>query len=648
MERVRIAALFADKEQYGGASVTVCGWAKTIRDMKTFGFIELNDGSCFRNLQVVMDANSLSNYREIAAQNVGAALIVRGTVVLTPEAKQPLEVKATEIEVEGVSSPDYPLQKKRHSVEYLRTIQHLRPRTNLFSAAFRVRSAAAYAVHEFFQSRGFVYVNTPIITGSDCEGAGEMFRVTTLDLDLQDVADKALRRQLEAQNALWGTTIVMEVHTGEILAMVNLGRNADGSFAERENYALGRSMEPGSTFKLATMLTLLDDARMPVSTVYDTHNGDPVTVGPARNIRDSHRGDREIDFRRAVASSSNVYFAKAIWDRYGSTGRKQEYSDFLHKELHLGQTVGLERLGERKPSVTTDWKVPDPGVMLVKMSYGYRVRLAPIQMITFYNAIANGGKMISPVLVRELRRGDRVEERFESRTIASSIASRAALREVQQCLQAVCTEGTASAFFRDTTRLRVAAKTGTAQITDARSREGRYYLGSMVAYFPADAPRYTVLTTIETRAQAGKAYYGGPLAGPVVKRMVDYIFNRGRDWYGRVDDGGPRRYPDRMKGGDIAQVRRVADRLSPRASFESRTGWGRVAVDSLSNVVITSLPGDRGVMPDVRGMGLKDALFVLESRGLKVRFSGRGAVTQQSITAGARIGPGTAVVITLK
>ena len=183
MERVRIAALFADKEQYGGASVTVCGWAKTIRDMKTFGFIELNDGSCFRNLQVVMDANSLSNYKEIAAQNVGAALIVRGTVVLTPEAKQPLEVKATEIEIEGVSSPDYPLQKKRHSVEYLRTIQHLRPRTNLFSAAFRVRSAAAYAVHEFFQSRGFVYVNTPIITGSDCEGAGEMFQVTTLDLE---------------------------------------------------------------------------------------------------------------------------------------------------------------------------------------------------------------------------------------------------------------------------------------------------------------------------------------------------------------------------------------------------------------------------------------------------------------------------------
>ena len=471
--------------------------------------------------------------------------------------------------------------------------------------------------------------------------------VTTLDLDLQDVADKALRQQLERQNALWGTTIVMETRTGEILALVNLGRNADGSFAERENYALSRSMEPGSTFKLATMLTLLDDARMPVTTVYDTHNGDPVKIGPARNIRDSHRGDREIDFRRAVASSSNVYFAEAVWDRYGITGRKQRYSDYLRDELHLGETVGLERLGERAPSITSDWKVPDPGVMLVKMAYGYRVRLTPIQMITFYNAVANEGRMISPVLVRELRRGDRVEERFESRTISSSVCSRQTLRIVRECLQAVCTEGTASAFFRDTTRVRVAAKTGTAQITDARSREGRYYLGSMVAFFPADAPRYTVLTTIETRAQAGKAYYGGPLAGPVVKRMVDYIYNRGHDWYGRVGGDGPRRYPERVKGGDIAQIRRVADRLSPRASFDSRTGWGRAAVDSLSNVAITSLPDDRGVMPDVRGMGLKDALFVLESRGLRVRFSGQGAVVRQSIAAGTRIRPGAAVVITL-
>ena len=181
MNLTKIAAIYADQEKMAGQTVTIGGWARTIRDMKSFGFIELNDGSCFKNLQVVMNAQTLANYKEIAAQNVGAALIVTGTVVLTPEAKQPLEVQATAIEVEGKSTPDYPLQKKRHSVEFLRTIQHLRPRTNLFSAVFRVRSATAHAIHCFFQDQGFVYVHTPIITGSDCEGAGEMFRVTTLD-----------------------------------------------------------------------------------------------------------------------------------------------------------------------------------------------------------------------------------------------------------------------------------------------------------------------------------------------------------------------------------------------------------------------------------------------------------------------------------
>ena len=181
MKRTEIARIFADMDQYGGQDVTVCGWARTIRDMKNFGFIELNDGSCFKSIQIVFEEATLENYKEIAKQNVGAALVVHGKVVLTPQAKQPLEIKADSIAVEGPSAPEYPLQKKRHGVEFLRSVAHLRPRTNLFSAAFRVRSVAAFAIHEFFQDRGFVYVHTPIITASDCEGAGEMFRVTTLD-----------------------------------------------------------------------------------------------------------------------------------------------------------------------------------------------------------------------------------------------------------------------------------------------------------------------------------------------------------------------------------------------------------------------------------------------------------------------------------
>ena len=181
MERINIAKLYASPEAYAGQEITVGGWARTIRDMKSFGFLELNDGSCFKSLQVVFEDAVVANYKDVAKQNVGAAFVVKGVFTLTPDAKQPFELKAQSIELEGASAPEYPLQKKRHSVEYLRTVAHLRPRTNLFSATFRIRSVAAYAIHSFFQERGFVYVNTPLITGSDCEGAGEMFRVTTLD-----------------------------------------------------------------------------------------------------------------------------------------------------------------------------------------------------------------------------------------------------------------------------------------------------------------------------------------------------------------------------------------------------------------------------------------------------------------------------------
>lgn len=180
MKRTLISDIFKAPESYSG-EVTVCGWVRTVRDSKNIGFIELNDGSCFKNLQVVFES-SLPNFAEIAKLGVGASINVNGKIVLTPQARQPFEIHAQTIEVEGPSTPDYPLQKKRHTPEYLRTIAHLRPRTNTFGAAFRVRSVAAYAIHRFFQERGFVYVHTPLITASDCEGAGEMFRLTTLDM----------------------------------------------------------------------------------------------------------------------------------------------------------------------------------------------------------------------------------------------------------------------------------------------------------------------------------------------------------------------------------------------------------------------------------------------------------------------------------
>lgn len=182
MELTNIREIFRNKDKFADKEVTIGGWVRSNRNSKNFGFIVVNDGTFFEPIQVVY-GNGLDNYDEVGKINVGAAIIVRGTLVLTPDAKQPFEIQATEVTVEGASTPDYPLQKKRHTFEYLRTISHLRPRTNTFEAVFRVRSLCAYAIHKFFQERDFVYVHTPLITGSDCEGAGEMFQVTTLDLN---------------------------------------------------------------------------------------------------------------------------------------------------------------------------------------------------------------------------------------------------------------------------------------------------------------------------------------------------------------------------------------------------------------------------------------------------------------------------------
>jgi len=214
---VSVKELFKNKDEYIGKTVEVGGWVRSIRDSKTFGFIVLSDGTYFDTLQIVY-GDKLPNFTEISKLNVGAAVIVKGTLVATPEMKQPFEIQADEVTIEGESTPDYPLQKKRHSLEYLRTITHLRPRTNTFQAVFRVRSLVAFAIHKFFNERGFVYVHTPLITGSDCEGAGEMFQVTTLDLANVPMADGAVDFSQDFFNKPTNLTVSGQLN-GETYAM---------------------------------------------------------------------------------------------------------------------------------------------------------------------------------------------------------------------------------------------------------------------------------------------------------------------------------------------------------------------------------------------------------------------------------------------
>ena len=484
-----------------------------------------------------------------------------------------------------------------------------------------------------------------VVGGDNSEPEDGLDVVTTLDLEMQDVADRALRRQLEAQNALWGTALVMEVATGDLLAMANLSRTKSGAYAEVKNHALSSRMEPGSTFKLAALLALVDDAGMSLDETFDTGNGARVKVGRT-TVQDSH-GLPPLNLKDAVAHSSNVFFARAVYETYKDD--PERYVDYL-RHLHLDRTVGLEEFGAVAPIFPAPgMKIWYPDVSIVNMGYGYAIELTPLHTLTLYNAVANDGCMVAPRLVREIRRGGEVVERPERRVLVDKICSSSALRKVRECLEEVGTTGTAKQFFRDTTLFKIAGKTGTAQFAqDGIKYSDGYYLGTMVLYFPADEPKYTVLTAMFTRRGRGTTYYGAGLSGPVEQQIVNYIYNRQREWYGRVEETDDAHYARTVKGGDIAQIREAAGELMPRVVSERRSGWGRTRVDSLGRVTVTPLADDPHTMPDVRGMGLKEAVFLLESRGLRVAFTGKGAVREQTLPPGAKIQRGQTVTLKLR
>ena len=472
--------------------------------------------------------------------------------------------------------------------------------------------------------------------------------VTTLDVDIQHCADAALRRQLETQRGIWGTSMVMEVATGDILAMVNLGETSErsGTYIEKENYALSRRMEPGSTFKLAALLALVEDCGMPITQRYDTFEGRAVRIGGPKGplIQDSHNIGKDIDLKEATAQSSNVYFAEAIYQHYKDN--PERYVKFL-STLGLDKVVGLDQMGTASPLYERDVKKWSTHT-LPNMGYGYAIEIPPIQTLTLYNAIANRGRMVAPRLISEVRRGDNVVERFPTRVINERICSDEALMVVRECLEETARTGTAKQYFRDTLSFRVAGKTGTAKFAQSGIKySDGYYLGTMVVYFPADNPKYTVMTSIFTHRSRGATYYGAGLAGPVERDIVNYIYYRDEDWHQNLTPSKKEKYPTDVKGGNIARIRRVADKYSPRVSFTDREGWGVASTDTLLNVDIKSIT-DPKTMPNVVGMGLRDALYLLESRGLKVHFTGKGTVRSQSIPAGREVASGHMVSLTLK
>ncbi len=476
--------------------------------------------------------------------------------------------------------------------------------------------------------------------------------VTTIDLDIQNIIHTSLLKQCQAQRAIWGTSIVMEVETGDILAISNLDRRADGSYAEGQNRAIGARAEPGSTFKLLSTMALLEVAKMPTSKIYDSENGARVKVGNAW-VRDSHKDGHETDLRTAFTRSQNVYFAKAIYEHFREDPKL--YTNFL-RTLYLDRTMGLEAFGEQPPRLneqgTKGWT---PHMTLVNMGYGYGVELSPIQTLTIYNAVANGGKMVAPRLVSEIRRDGRKVERFPTKVLVDEICSRPTLDTLRSFLKGVCgKDGTGYWYLGRFDGLEVAAKTGTAQFAQSGGRHSDgIYLGSMVAYFPADNPKYSIFTMLQIRQGESKSIYGAGLAGPVMREAIQQIYNQEVGWHTRLDTASVSR-PRNIKHGNITSIERVAKSLDGSKlrgcvnHIVDSDGWGRVQYDSLGRVTTTPLEIDPTIMPNLYGMGLRDALYLAESVGLKVKVENTGSVWRQSIKAGTKIRKGDKLTLQLR
>lgn len=455
--------------------------------------------------------------------------------------------------------------------------------------------------------------------------------VTTLDVNIQDITERALMRKMRENEALEGTCIVMEVATGKIKAIANLGRTPDGDYFEIDNYAL-RTSEPGSTIKLITLLAALEDKYVTINDVIDI-NGGRWTNG-RRTIMDDHAGPQQVTIRDAFKNSSNVAMSKIAFQYY----TKQPEAYYKHFErLHLTHKTGIELKEEFSPLVKNPRKLKywHPQT-LASMGFGYEVMLSPLQMLMVYNAVANNGKLMKPYLVNEVRRYGVVVHKQEPVVLNPAIGSTTTIMQLQECLKAVCTEGTARNVFNNVPYT-VAGKTGTAKVNDGRFRyKDRVYQSAFAGYFPADAPKYSIIVVIKNKPGATN-YYGGSVAAPVFREIADHLYKFG------IDKQQPFPHPataDSMPytfKGIKDEVQSISEALRIRAASDNQPGIWRNTMLQHNHLVSKSLPIYDKVVPEVRGMGLKDALYLLEQCGLSVQVSGKGKVYQQSLAAGTPV-----------
>ena len=448
----------------------------------------------------------------------------------------------------------------------------------------------------------------PISDNNEVEPVDGCDIVSTIDVYIQDIAHHALLKQLEYYEADHGCVVVMETKTGYVKAISNLGRASDGSYYETINYAVGESQEPGSTFKLAGLIALLEDKKVDTSQIYDTHNG--VVAYYNRKVEDSRKGGYgKISLARGFELSSNTVMVQAVYDSYKDN--PQQFVDHLNN-FGLNKRLGVCIKGEGRPRIPQPGDKSWSGISLPWMGFGYGVSMTPLQTLAFYNAVANDGEMVRPLFVQEIKEWNKTIKKFDKEVINPKICSQETIDKVKAVLENVVKRGTGSKLYSED--FSMAGKTGTAQVNYGRGKskdDGMYYSSSFAGYFPADNPKYSCIVVIH-RPSASKGYYGADVSGPVFKRIAQKIFT------------------------DVPSMNQIKDLDQDISSQEK-----------LYASYYNKAQKNYKAIPNTIGMTGMDAVALLGNMGLKVQVIGVGKVKKQSVAPGQSYNKGQTIILEL-
>ncbi|MFN8437890.1 MAG: penicillin-binding protein [Cytophagales bacterium] len=465
---------------------------------------------------------------------------------------------------------------------------------------------------------------------------------TTININLQDVAEDALYRHLQSHDADYGCVVLMEVATGEIKAIANLGKSPNGGYIEDYNYAVGNQglTDPGSTFKLASLMALFEDSEMDVTDSVLIGNGEiHFNDKVMKDSKPPHKNYYTI--KEVFAKSSNVGTSRLIFDHFGKNPKK--YTDLIHS-FHLNEPIDFQMKGEAKPYIKDTKDSTWSFLSLPWMSVGYEMKMSPLVMLNFYNAVANNGKMIKPIIVKKVWKGEQVIEEYKTEVVDSKICSQETIEKLKECLVEVVEHGTAKNIY--TENYKIAGKTGTAQ----KIKNGQYtknYYTSFCGFFPAEKPKYSCIVVIDS--PKGFLQYGADVAAPVFKEIADKVYSQDYEMHKDL-----RKEPILTKSGEFPLLRAgnkeelqyLCNMFGISNHYEGEDEW--VAANAVDNAVIwNSRKVIDNLVPNVTGMSLRDALYVLENVGLRVRHTGRGRVDSQSLSPGTRFYKGATVYLNL-